>query len=367
MRTSRTLIPALALILATACSADNLFLSTSPPDDLGFGGPYTREGDYRGALMLVGDTAYVRVGASRGGLSVDPGTYTITSSDPAVVRMLGRDPRDGLNWRFIALAPGSATVTLDGQGFHQTRPITVLNSLPPLDEMRVRIAPPLDATYYQPLTTYGPDGSLTSVTVPAGESVLLAIQFLRSGREVWGVGADMAVALPAVARLDLCPPPEVAPDCIHPISLWLTGVAAGETTISVAARNLTTSFVVKVVSATPFVPALLTPASGAIIAQNDATIGCAFSADHGYGFAIDYSWSPVSDAAAYHLRTYHPGSPLPMLDIVVTTTAYRFLACNSYVTYANSRDWRWTVATIDAAGAEGPWASERTYQFGPYP
>jgi hypothetical protein len=114
-------------------------------------------------------------------------------------------------------------------------------------------------------------------------------------------------------------------------------------------------------------PTLLTPVSGAVIAQNDSTIGCPFSADHGYGFAIDFAWSPVPGAAYYTGRVYHPNATQDAWGIGgLPTPHFRLLACNAYVIDANARDWRWTVTAVDSADIAGLPSAEGTFEFGHY-
>jgi hypothetical protein len=112
-------------------------------------------------------------------------------------------------------------------------------------------------------------------------------------------------------------------------------------------------------------PALRTPRTEVPIRQNDPATDCPFSATHGYGFQVPFSWSPVTGAVTYHLRMQHRGSLYPALDIVVGDTAFLMLECNAYVIDANLRDWRWSVAAVSAEGDEGPSAEERTYEFEP--
>jgi hypothetical protein len=50
---------------------------------------------------------------------------------------------------------------------------------------------------------------------------------------------------------------------------------------------------------------------------------------------------------------------------VVGDTAFLMLECNAYVSDANLRDWRWSVAAVSAEGEKGSWAEERTYEFEP--
>lgn len=112
-------------------------------------------------------------------------------------------------------------------------------------------------------------------------------------------------------------------------------------------------------------PSLLTPEPGVPIKQNDATTGCPFSDTHGYGFAVYFTWSPVDNAATYHLRLHHAGSLFPAIDTLVSVTELTVLECNAYVIDANLYDWHWTVAAVSEDGEEGPWAQEGVYEFAP--
>jgi hypothetical protein len=110
-------------------------------------------------------------------------------------------------------------------------------------------------------------------------------------------------------------------------------------------------------------PALQTPRAEVPIRQNDPTTGCGFSPTHGYGFQVSFTWSPVPEAARYHIVLHHVGSEFPVLDEVVDSTAYLLMQCNAYVIDENRFGWHWSVAGLSPEGEEGTWAEERNYEF----
>jgi len=113
-------------------------------------------------------------------------------------------------------------------------------------------------------------------------------------------------------------------------------------------------------------PTLIEPADGAAIPQNNPDIGCAFVADRGYGFSVDFSWTAAASSAgvsSYHLFVNHPDAPNPLLDLQVQGTRYTDRHCNAYVTPLNLEGWQWRVQAIDARGTAGPWSESRTFRF----
>ena len=92
------------------------------------------------------------------------------------------------------------------------------------------------------------------------------------------------------------------------------------------------------------------PLSAATVTQNDsatASLGCTFDANRGYGFVIDFSWTApqVKVLKHYELVLQH-GTSTPALDVIVTGTSYRDLACNAFVIDGNLTGWHWQVSAL---------------------
>jgi len=117
----------------------------------------------------------------------------------------------------------------------------------------------------------------------------------------------------------------------------------------------------------PLQLALLSPADGLVVRQNDPTIGCPAHPHRGYGFELELDWADVehpSEIEGYELRVKQRTARYAMIDRVVETSGYTFRACNGFVTDRNLDGWEWRVRVHRADGAVGPW-SVRGFSFGP--
>jgi hypothetical protein len=110
---------------------------------------------------------------------------------------------------------------------------------------------------------------------------------------------------------------------------------------------------------------LQTPGENERISQNDPATGCSFSPTHGHGFQVAFTWTPVPEAAHYHLRLLHSGSQYPALDTQVDEPSYLLRFCNAYVIDANRFGWQWTATAVTEDGEVGIWAEQRAYAFEP--
>ena len=113
-------------------------------------------------------------------------------------------------------------------------------------------------------------------------------------------------------------------------------------------------------------PTLVAPEEGAVVAQNNPDIGCTFDSVAGYGFSIDFRWTAAASSAgvaSYHLFVKHGDASIPIVDKLVTATAYIHLNCHAWVGQQFQEGWEWRVQAIDAAGAAGPWSETRTFRF----
>ena len=95
--------------------------------------------------------------------------------------------------------------------------------------------------------------------------------------------------------------------------------------------------------------ALIAPASGAIIVQNDQSTGCSADANRGYGFVIDFSWvNPQLKGLKRYRLVVQDGSAPAALDVIVTNgTNHRWVVCNGFVIDGNLTGWHWQVTALN--------------------
>lgn len=114
---------------------------------------------------------------------------------------------------------------------------------------------------------------------------------------------------------------------------------------------------------------LVSPSSGALITQNDATIGCPSHATRGHGFRLSFDWEDVVGADRYFVRLKRTGSLYPAIDHSVRESSLDQAWCNAFVIDANLNNWVWRVAAVafgaDSTAADTLWSEERTYGFLP--
>jgi hypothetical protein len=97
----------------------------------------------------------------------------------------------------------------------------------------------------------------------------------------------------------------------------------------------------------------ITPKPHATIKQNDASTGCPFDPNRGYGYQVSFSWDAPAGIAVdhYEVSWQHTGQdPRALFD--TSATASVFEECNSFVADANLMDWNWWVVAYDAANNE---------------
>jgi Bacterial Ig-like domain (group 2) len=204
-------------------------------------GVSTSEREPNRALMVVGEEGHARVDAySEEGLGVTlrAGDVTYTSSSPAVVRITDL----GTEARLEALAPGSARISATVGQVVDTAHIAVIAEPLPLDGLRVTLVEQWNDLPAESDSS----SSLRWIEVPIGQSGALTIVGLRGGVEVtlpWEItSSDSTVVLAAPN----CRPRTIDPNCDVFSDAWLTGVAAGQATITTSARNVTSSFLAEV-------------------------------------------------------------------------------------------------------------------------
>ncbi|HUP21098.1 MAG TPA: carboxypeptidase-like regulatory domain-containing protein [Gemmatimonadota bacterium] len=112
-------------------------------------------------------------------------------------------------------------------------------------------------------------------------------------------------------------------------------------------------------------PALLAPASGATIAQNDpatADEDCTFS-NGTWGFLIPFDWTDVAGAASYDLEMMLQSAAVPAIEVNVADSDYLHVECTGFVVDVNLTGWTWKVRAVDANNVAGPWSEDRPIQF----
>lgn len=113
---------------------------------------------------------------------------------------------------------------------------------------------------------------------------------------------------------------------------------------------------------------LLTPDPGAVIPQNDSTLGCPEHPHRGYGLQIHFSWDPpdsTSGVAFYHLFAKKDSVQYPILDGYVTGTEYLDTRCNTFVIDRNLDGWYWHVVAHDSGGTAVAASETRWFSFAP--
>jgi hypothetical protein len=116
-------------------------------------------------------------------------------------------------------------------------------------------------------------------------------------------------------------------------------------------------------------PVLLTPAENARIVQNDRTSGCSASLVYGYGFRIDFSWTPATGPQAitgYEITAGYPNAIPIVPGVIVEGTNYELTTCG-YVQNAFLDGWQWRVRARYADGTFGPSSATGTFGFAPLP
>lgn len=129
------------------------------------------------------------------------------------------------------------------------------------------------------------------------------------------------------------------------IELWIDGVAKTETA-----------------------PTLVTPTAGERIQQNNTATGCRPSSIYGYGFLINFSWTPGAapkPVESYELIAGYPGA-IPIVQAPnVSGTSYLYATCGIVENLLDG--WEWRVRPRYADATFGPWSATGTFGFTPMP
>jgi hypothetical protein len=111
---------------------------------------------------------------------------------------------------------------------------------------------------------------------------------------------------------------------------------------------------------------LVSPAPGASVAQNVATLGCPAHPHRGFGFGVRYDWEDAgAPVQAYELRVQRRGSVYPAVDVLTSDSEYADIRCNAFVIDRNLAGWEWQVRAHLPSGEAGPWSEARGFSFEP--
>ncbi|MBV9302834.1 MAG: energy transducer TonB [Acidobacteriaceae bacterium] len=112
-------------------------------------------------------------------------------------------------------------------------------------------------------------------------------------------------------------------------------------------------------------PKLIAPSEHASIPQNVESTLCSKSSVGGFGYSIEFAWSPVAGATRYELFVQHNPSSAPALDRVTQQLSYEHQQCGAFVIDANLTQWEWRVRPLPESGEPGPWSETRHFDFAP--
>jgi Peptidase family M23 len=115
-------------------------------------------------------------------------------------------------------------------------------------------------------------------------------------------------------------------------------------------------------------PTLLTPINNMTIVQNNPNTGCSPNPSSGFGIRIFFDWTDSGSPngiTGYHIVAQHQGSQFSIVDTFVTTSAFTFTQCNSFVADANLDGWEWRVQAQDNLGNLSPFSSTGLFRFAP--
>ena len=112
------------------------------------------------------------------------------------------------------------------------------------------------------------------------------------------------------------------------------------------------------------------PRRGKRVRQNVDGIGCTLipgEETRGLGWQIEFHWRDAkapSGIAGYELFVEKIGAATPLVDgFVGEASRFTVTRCNSFVTAANRKGWRWRVRATDNDGNFGQWSKWASFRF----
>jgi hypothetical protein len=207
---------------------------------------WTPERETHRHLLVTGEEGDVFAAAYRrgpfGGLTVaNDVRVTFSSANGAV---LGVQQTDGMRARIRGLGPGSTSITVEADGTSASARVDVVAEPLPITSLIVRLAP----VYEQTEAEYDDAGSLTSVTLSAGDSVVLSLRVERNGVTIFEIPFTGSSAAPEITSYAIrCSHSVLGGPCAgYSLNSVVTAVSPGQTTITITVRNMTRSFLANV-------------------------------------------------------------------------------------------------------------------------
>ena len=153
------------------------------------------------------------------------------------------------------MAPGCVRIVASAQGLTaRSRQVDVVAAPLPIDRLQAHLAFISEDVE----ATHGADGALVSITLPVGGSAALDMLVKREGRWIVWIPYSLTSSNPDIARVDdHCRPPALDPHCdVLGNWGWVSGMAPGESIVTVTVRNMEVTFVVRIETGDdfPFTP-----------------------------------------------------------------------------------------------------------------
>ncbi len=208
-------------------------------------------------LMIVGEEGSVSVTCSWShdiGSPCEPDPRFVSSaSDCVSVHATAL----GASATLRAHAPGVAVISARVGKITRDTTIHVFSDPPPIDDLRVELGGWRGGSWWGPedwcpacQPVYELFDRLEKVFMPVNGSLPFQVHAWREGDRVSGLEPELASSDEGVAYPSKrCRPTVLDPNCDEHAPNWLSALAPGTATVSVAARNLTLSFEVEVTDA----------------------------------------------------------------------------------------------------------------------
>ncbi len=210
---------------------------------------YTAEAEPQRYIMLLDEPALIDIATeTMEGCLIEPPCpisvdVRVSSSNPVVVSVERSTVHTPATVPLRGHAAGSATITARVANLSASARVDVVEAPLPLDDLRITLV----RNWNDLPTQYDDAGSLTWMSVPAGQTGALVIAPLRNGARVGGVPLTVNSSAPDVALVTTgCRPPSMDPHCDTVSDGWVIGMSSGETQVTVTARNVTKQFTVRV-------------------------------------------------------------------------------------------------------------------------